>query len=124
MKHRVITDEIGDPCPRCRQPTEVREHITVNAKHLRQPYYYRRWHYCVNKRCRTTFIMPERYRVWNDNAHGHALRQRQQRKPEREQQRLDLGDDVVMDALADMKGHTDGPPPWEGPDTFEKQRTG
>jgi hypothetical protein len=46
-------------------PTEIREHDGVGEKQLRQPFYYRRWFCCTNKDCKTTMIMPERYKVMN-----------------------------------------------------------
>lgn len=65
-RHNVISGH-GDPCPRCGQPTEIREHITINEKHLNQPFYYSRWFCCMNNRCRTTLIMPPRFIVWPEN---------------------------------------------------------
>jgi hypothetical protein len=62
-RHRVLPER-GDPCPRCGRATETHEHIEVTAKHLRQAYYYRRWFRCTNPDCRTTLIMPDRYRVF------------------------------------------------------------
>jgi hypothetical protein len=65
-KYRIIPDQHGDPCPRCGRSTEVREHTQITDKHLRQPYYYSRWFYCRNPRCRTTMVMRDRYRVFPD----------------------------------------------------------
>jgi hypothetical protein len=56
----------GDPCPRCCQPTEIREHPEITEKHLRQPYYYSRWFFCKNPRCKVTTYMHDRYRVYSD----------------------------------------------------------
>jgi hypothetical protein len=69
-KNRVVVSLDGDPCPRCGQSTEIREHGEITSKHLRQPYYYTRWFNCINPRCRTTLIMPERYRVWKEKQRG------------------------------------------------------
>jgi hypothetical protein len=55
----------GDPCPRCGVPMEIREHNGVGDKQLRQPFYYTRWFYCTNKSCKTTTVMPERYKMIN-----------------------------------------------------------
>jgi hypothetical protein len=74
-KNRQIVDGEGDPCPRCGQPTEIREHKAITEKELRRPFYYSRWFNCTNPHCKTTLIVPERYVVWNDNEAAHALRQ-------------------------------------------------
>jgi hypothetical protein len=58
-----IVPGAGDICPRCKQATEIREHIEVAAKHLRQAYYFSRWFNCVNKDCLTTLIVSERFKV-------------------------------------------------------------
>ena len=44
-------------------------------KHLKQPYYYSRWFYCINPKCRATMVMPDRFRVFRGefaarNEHG------------------------------------------------------
>jgi hypothetical protein len=64
-KHVVIPGW-GDPCPKCCQPTEIREHTEVTAKHLRQPYYYSRWYYCQNPNCKVTTHMAPRHRIFSD----------------------------------------------------------
>src|SRR5262245_28684128 len=50
--------EVGPPCPRCREPTEVWHHREITEVQLRRPYYYERWWVCANTMCRTTQIMP------------------------------------------------------------------
>jgi hypothetical protein len=55
----------GDPCPRCGVPMEIHEHNSVGDKQLRQRSYYTRWFRCANKSCKTTQIMPPRYKVMN-----------------------------------------------------------
>jgi hypothetical protein len=62
----------GDPCPRCCQPTEIREHPEITEKHRRQPYYFTRWFYCTNPHCIVTLHMAERYKVWNGRAQTKA----------------------------------------------------
>jgi hypothetical protein len=59
---RVVPGE-GDPCPRCGVPMQIREYNKLTNKHLYRPYFYTRWFCCVNKSCRTTLVMPERYKV-------------------------------------------------------------
>ena len=44
---------------------EIHEHNSVGDKQLRQPFYYTRWFRCTNKSCKTTLVMPERYKVIN-----------------------------------------------------------
>jgi hypothetical protein len=52
----------GDPCPRCGQPMQIREYDGIDEKQLREPSY-TRWFCCMNKTCKTTLVMPARYRV-------------------------------------------------------------
>jgi hypothetical protein len=87
---------IGDPCPRCGQLTEVREHRSVTAKLLRQPFYYSRWFYCTNPSCRTTLIMPEHFRVY----------------PAQPEPRPQQFDDIVLSVLNEQATHDDRPP-WD-----------
>jgi hypothetical protein len=61
----VIVGSSGEPCPRCGCPTQIREHRYITAKELRKPYYYSRWFFCRNPACKTTLVMPERYKVFN-----------------------------------------------------------
>jgi hypothetical protein len=63
--YKVISLD-GDPCPRCKQGTEVREHVELTDKHLRQPFYYSRWFNCNNPGCQTKQIMPSRFKVERD----------------------------------------------------------
>ena len=56
----------GDCCPRCGELTQIREHIAISPKHLRQPFYYSRWFYCFNQNCITTMIMPEKFKVYRE----------------------------------------------------------
>ena len=62
-RRHVVVPGRGDPCPRCGRATEIRQHTCIGARELRRPFYYARWFYCVNPRCRTTVIVPDRYRV-------------------------------------------------------------
>lgn len=64
----------GIPCPRCRQRTQIREHVAITEKHLRQPFYFSRWFYCVNKHCKVSLHMAEEFKVWNNNAAADKLR--------------------------------------------------
>jgi hypothetical protein len=48
----VVVEGDGDPCPRCGQPTQIREHDAFR-EHLAQPLYYTRWFCCRNPKCKT-----------------------------------------------------------------------
>ena len=37
----------------------------ITDRDRRRPYFYSRWFYCTNARCKTTTIVPDRYRVFN-----------------------------------------------------------
>ena len=66
-KRYVVVPGMGDPCPRCCRPTQIREHAAITEKHLRQPHYYSRWFYCTDPNCKTTMVMSARYIVWNEH---------------------------------------------------------
>jgi hypothetical protein len=51
-----------DACPRCGQPMQIREYDGIDEKQLREPSY-TRWFCCMNKTCKTTLVMPARYKV-------------------------------------------------------------
>jgi len=61
----VVVPGDGDPCPRCGVPMQIREYSELTDKHLHRPYFYTRWFCCMNKSCRTTLVMPARYKVMN-----------------------------------------------------------
>jgi hypothetical protein len=86
-------DYDGPPCPRCEVPMEVCEHASIGAKQKRKAYYYSRWFCCRNKQCRTTLVMPEEFKVWNEQA----------LKPQTEDERR-------LDAVREQLGER---PPWE-----------
>ena len=62
-KKSIIIPGDGDPCPRCGEPMQIREYDNLTDKHLYRPCFYTRWFCCVNKSCRTTLVMPERYKI-------------------------------------------------------------
>jgi len=64
MRFKICGDD-GDPCPRCGQPTQIREHVEIGPRQLRQQFYYSRWFYCNNMNCKATLIMPPRYIIEN-----------------------------------------------------------
>jgi hypothetical protein len=72
-RNRRIVTAHGPPCPRCRQPMEVREHERITEKELHRPFYYSRWFNCTNRQCKTTLVMPE-FRVFNEKDAGPGQR--------------------------------------------------
>jgi hypothetical protein len=56
----VVIPGEGDPCPRCAEPMQIREYDGISAKKL---HHYTRWFFCLNKTCKTTLVMPARYKV-------------------------------------------------------------
>jgi len=62
-KKCVVVSGEGDPCPRCSKPMQIREYDGIDKQGLRQPPFYIRWFCCMNKSCRTTLVMPARYKV-------------------------------------------------------------
>jgi hypothetical protein len=116
-KHYVVVRGWGDPCPKCCQPTQIREHDAITEKHRRQPFYFTRWFYCVNPACKTSMVMVERYKVWNAHVKEKEVREYAQR-----------GEVVWGDTWADrpqgelfVSAHkrriTENPPPFEDGDT-------
>jgi hypothetical protein len=90
-------------CPRCGKPTEIREHVEITAKHLAQPWYYERHFYCVNPACKTKQIMPDRYRVFNEEAEQLAA---SDLPPETAQRMVQIAEQLAMPFADDR-------PPWE-----------
>jgi hypothetical protein len=96
----------GPPCPRCGQPTEVREHVEVTSRELAKAFYYSRWYKCANNRCKTTLIMPKEFRVFHDRniePSQAAVRMRRSRKRRRDGLRLLRVElrETEIDALVD-----------------------
>jgi hypothetical protein len=54
---------------------QVREHDRICARQLRGPYYYSRWFYCARHDCRTSTVLWDKFKVWN-NAEDSAQDQR------------------------------------------------
>jgi len=96
----------GPPCPRCKQQTEVREHVEVTAKELAKPFYFSRWYKCMNSRCKTTLIMPNEFKVFRESnavPSPAAIRMRRSRRRRRDGLRclrIELRE-TEIDALAD-----------------------
>jgi hypothetical protein len=74
MKRRkpIVIPGDGDRCPRCGVPMQIREYSDLTDKHLHHRYFYTRWFYCMNNNCRTTLVMPERYKVRSPAMVGDA----------------------------------------------------
>ena len=66
-KKFIVIPGDGDPCPRCGQPMQIRKYGGIDEKQLREPFSYTRWFCCMNKICKTTLVMPARYKVDLDN---------------------------------------------------------
>jgi hypothetical protein len=56
-KKCVVISGDGDPCPRCGEPMQIREYDRVDEKLPSQSFC------CMNKACKTTLVMPARYKV-------------------------------------------------------------
>jgi hypothetical protein len=96
MRSVVVVPGAGPPCPRCGRATDVRSHRRVGARELRRPFYYAQWYYCMNRKCRATTIMPEEFKVFRDVPDMSG----------RQEGVLRMGDDVVMDVLANEDSKT------------------
>jgi hypothetical protein len=66
MKRRkpIVIPGDGDPCPRC-GVMQIREPDGIGDRQRRQRFFYTRWFCCMNKQCKTTLVMPPRYKVVN-----------------------------------------------------------
>jgi hypothetical protein len=63
MGYRVIEGN-GVLCPKCKKPTQIREHRRITEKQLKKAFYYSRWFYCLNPNCVTTLYMLPEYAVY------------------------------------------------------------
>lgn len=63
-KRRIVLPGKGPPCPRCHKLMQIREHKTIRAKQLAQPFYYSRWYCCMSGKCKTKQVMPEEFKVF------------------------------------------------------------
>jgi hypothetical protein len=59
----IVIPGDGDPCPRCGETMQIREPAGVGDRQQRQLFSYTRWFCCMNKQCKTTLVMPARYKV-------------------------------------------------------------
>ena len=55
----------------------MREHIEITDKQLNQPFYYTKWYYCINTKCKTKLIMSSEFKVWNNNQKSRELHRKQ-----------------------------------------------
>jgi hypothetical protein len=65
VSNAVAVPGDGAPCPRCGQMMQIYQHREISARQRHAPFYYAKWFRCYNVGCRTTTVMPDRYRVWN-----------------------------------------------------------
>jgi hypothetical protein len=60
----------GSFCPRCAQPSQIREHVAIAAKELGKSFYFTRWFYCLNPDCQTKRFYVPGYQVRNQPEAG------------------------------------------------------
>ncbi len=58
----IVVSGDGDPCPRCGKPMQIRQYNAIDEEQMRQPFFYTRWFCCKNENCKTTLVMPARYK--------------------------------------------------------------
>jgi hypothetical protein len=51
--------------PTLRRAMQIREPDGIGDRQQRQQVFYMRWFCCMNKQCKTTLVMAERYKVMN-----------------------------------------------------------
>jgi hypothetical protein len=61
-KKYIVIPGGGDPCPRCGEPMQIREYDGVGEEQLSH-HFFTRWFCCMDKTCKTTLVMPARYKV-------------------------------------------------------------
>src|ERR1700688_2593898 len=64
MANSRVAPGDGPRCPRCQNPTQIKEHVEITAVELAKPFYYSRWYICQNRKCKTTAIMPDECKVF------------------------------------------------------------
>jgi hypothetical protein len=74
---------------------QVREHKRIKPKHLRQPFYYRRWYCCLTRECPATLVMPPEFRVWSVPRLAEAVAQAEFD--------FDPKDDIALQVLESMR---------------------
>jgi hypothetical protein len=61
-KKYIVIPGDGDPWPRCGTPMQIREYAAPHDQECR-PSFYTRWFCCMNKTCKTSLVMPARYKI-------------------------------------------------------------
>jgi hypothetical protein len=59
----IVIPGDGDPCLRCGEPMQIREYAGLDEEQERHPSVYTRWFCCMDKTCKTTLVMPARYKM-------------------------------------------------------------
>ena len=68
---------------------QIRKHDSVSRKRQAQLYFYDYWYVCVHEGCKTSTVLDEKYRIWNNNRVGHRVRRKlAMRRKEMARQRL------------------------------------
>jgi hypothetical protein len=62
-KKSIVIPGEGDACPRCGQRMQIRQYEAIDEEQLQQPSSYTRWFCCMNTTCKTTLVMPTRYKI-------------------------------------------------------------
>ena len=89
--NRIVIAGDGDPCPRCGMAMAIYEHPQVTRHERVRPFYYSRWFRCTNAECKTTTVMPDRYRVWNISGKRRTDLERWMRKKQQQERNLQEG---------------------------------
>jgi hypothetical protein len=88
---------------------QIREHVSITDKHLAQPFYYSRWFNCTNPTCKTTLVMPDRFRVFRDE----ATRVRFEGSGVDDQPQSDIVFETLDAMATEQKPPSNERPPWE-----------
>jgi len=61
---------------------QVRQHKQITEKQLKQPFFYLRWYYCLNRKCKTKQVMPDEFIIYNKNKKGRKQKSIRQMEEE------------------------------------------
>lgn len=86
MKKYRIVGINGEKCPRCNEPSEIREHFGITDQELQKAFYYTRWYNCRNQQCQTTIFFNDDFKVINRNKKFKKFQKAQRSWAERQEQ--------------------------------------
>jgi hypothetical protein len=72
-KNRTKLDERGPRCPRCGIHMAVFQHAKIGEKQVKQRYYYSKWFRCFNRKCKTTIVHQDRFRIYPNRVADNEL---------------------------------------------------